>query len=73
MTNKGESGIVQIRKRRFYYFTFLPLARMDVVCEEVLRKVPHLKLVSDVPLPVGGWFRVILSKSPLDLIDTAST
>jgi len=46
---------------------------MDVVFEEVLRKVPHLKLVSDVPLLVGGWFRVILSKSPLDLIDTAST
>ena len=46
---------------------------MDVVCEEVLRKVPHLKLVSDVPLLVGSWFRVIFSKSPLDLIDTAST
>jgi len=46
---------------------------MDVVFEEVMCKAPHLKLVSDVPLLVGSWFRVILSKSPRDLIDTAST
>ncbi|MFZ2540206.1 MAG: class I SAM-dependent methyltransferase [Gallionella sp.] len=37
--------------------------RMDVVFEEVLHEVPHLKLVSDVPLLAGGWFRgIVLQK-----------
>ncbi|MGA7750866.1 MAG: class I SAM-dependent methyltransferase [Gallionella sp.] len=37
--------------------------RMDVVFEEVLRKVPSLQVVSDVPLLAGGWFRgVVLRK-----------
>ncbi|MCR4303797.1 MAG: class I SAM-dependent methyltransferase [Gallionella sp.] len=34
--------------------------RMDVVFEDVLREVPSLKLVSDVPLLAGGWFRGIV-------------
>lgn len=34
--------------------------RMDVVFEEVLREVPSLQLVSDVPLLAGGWFRGIV-------------
>ena len=34
--------------------------RMDVVFEEVLREVPQLQLVSDVPLLAGGWFRGIV-------------
>jgi ubiquinone/menaquinone biosynthesis C-methylase UbiE len=34
--------------------------RMDVVFEEVLLAAPDLKIVSDVPLLAGGWFRGIL-------------
>jgi len=34
--------------------------RLDVVFEEVLREVPQLQLVSDVPLLAGGWFRGIV-------------
>lgn len=34
--------------------------RMDVVFEEVLREVPQLQIVSDVPLLAGGWFRGIV-------------
>lgn len=34
--------------------------RMDVVFEEVLRAVPELEVVSDVPLMAGGWFRGIV-------------
>ena len=38
--------------------------RMDVVFEEVLRGVPQLQKVSDVPLLAGGWFRgIVLRKS----------
>ena len=39
--------------------------RMDVVFEEVLREVPQLQAVSDVPLLAGGWFRgIVLRKNP---------
>ncbi|MDO8293453.1 MAG: class I SAM-dependent methyltransferase [Gallionella sp.] len=34
--------------------------RMDVVFEEVLREVPQLQVVSDMPLLAGGWFRSIV-------------
>lgn len=34
--------------------------RMDVVFEDVLREVPTMQLVSDVPLLAGGWFRGIV-------------
>ncbi|MFZ2301245.1 MAG: class I SAM-dependent methyltransferase [Gallionella sp.] len=34
--------------------------RTDVVFEEVLREVPGLQPVSDVPLLAGGWFRGIV-------------
>jgi phosphatidylethanolamine/phosphatidyl-N-methylethanolamine N-methyltransferase len=34
--------------------------RMDVVFKDVLREVPSLQLVSDVPLLAGGWFRGIV-------------
>lgn len=34
--------------------------RMDVVFEEILREVPQLQPVSDVPLLAGGWFRGIV-------------
>ncbi len=34
--------------------------RMDVIFEEVLREVPGLALVSDVPMLAGGWFRGIV-------------
>lgn len=37
-------------------------SRMDVVFEEVLRQVPQLHVVSDVPLLAGGWFRGIVLK-----------
>lgn len=45
-----------------------PLSRriatsMDVVFEDVLREVPQLIKVSDVPLLAGGWFRgIVLQK-----------
>jgi phosphatidylethanolamine/phosphatidyl-N-methylethanolamine N-methyltransferase len=34
--------------------------RMDVVFEEILREVPQLQVVSNVPLLAGGWFRGIV-------------
>jgi phosphatidylethanolamine/phosphatidyl-N-methylethanolamine N-methyltransferase len=34
--------------------------RMDVVFENVLRAVPQLQVVSEVPLLFGGWFRGIV-------------
>jgi phosphatidylethanolamine/phosphatidyl-N-methylethanolamine N-methyltransferase len=37
--------------------------RMDVVFEEVLRLIPSLHLISDVPLLAAGWFRgIVLQK-----------
>jgi phosphatidylethanolamine/phosphatidyl-N-methylethanolamine N-methyltransferase len=33
--------------------------RLDVVFEEVLGRVPGMRLASDVPLLAGGWFRSI--------------
>src|SRR5450759_572053 len=37
--------------------------RMDVVFEEVLSAVSQLRLVSDVPMLAGGWFRgIVLQK-----------
>ncbi|MHB1236376.1 MAG: class I SAM-dependent methyltransferase [Gallionella sp.] len=37
--------------------------RMDVVFEDVLREVPQLEKISDVPLLAGGWFRgIVLQK-----------
>lgn len=36
--------------------------RLDVVFEEVLREVPQLQKVSDMPLLAGGWFRGIVLK-----------
>jgi phosphatidylethanolamine/phosphatidyl-N-methylethanolamine N-methyltransferase len=37
--------------------------RLDVVFEEVLREVPDLQKVSDMPLLAGGWFRgIVLEK-----------
>ena len=38
--------------------------RMDVVFEEVLRALPELVVVSDVPLLAGGWFRGIVLGKP---------
>lgn len=34
--------------------------RLDVVFERVLDKVPHLRVISDVPLLAGGWLRGIV-------------
>jgi phosphatidylethanolamine/phosphatidyl-N-methylethanolamine N-methyltransferase len=40
--------------------------RMDVVFEDVLREVPQLQKISDVPLLAGGWFRgIVLQKKQL--------
>ena len=38
--------------------------RMDVVFEEVLREVPQLEKIRDVPLLAGGWFRGIVLRRP---------
>ena len=35
------------------------VTRLDVVFEEVLRRVPGLRVVSDEPAVAGGWFRRI--------------
>lgn len=36
------------------------VTRLDVVFEEVLRAVPKLKVVSDMPMLADGWFRGIV-------------
>ncbi len=37
--------------------------RTDVVFEHVLKEVPELQVISDVPLLAGGWFRgIVLQK-----------
>lgn len=41
--------------------------RMDVVFEEVLREVPQLEVVSNVPLLAGGWFRGIVLRKNQDI------
>ncbi len=33
--------------------------RLDVVLEEILAQVPEFELASDIPGPIGGWFRLI--------------
>ncbi len=39
--------------------------RMDVVFEDLLREVPELEVISDVPMMLGGWFRgIVLRKMP---------
>jgi phosphatidylethanolamine/phosphatidyl-N-methylethanolamine N-methyltransferase len=35
------------------------VTRLDVVFEDVLPRVPGLRLVSDEPAFAGGWFRRI--------------
>lgn len=40
--------------------------RMDVVFEEVLREVPQLEVVSNMPLFASGWFRGILLRKKQD-------
>ena len=40
--------------------------RLDVVFEDVLAEVRGLKVVSDEPVAVGGWFRsIVLEKAPV--------
>lgn len=36
------------------------VTRLDVVFENELAKVPRLRVLSDVPLLAGGWFRTIV-------------
>ena len=50
-------------RRIFNPLTRRIATRMDVVFEDVLREVPGLQVVSDVPLLAGGWFRgIVLQK-----------
>ncbi len=46
-------------RRLFNIITRRMATRMDVVFEDVLRAAPALKIVSDVPILGGGWFRGI--------------
>lgn len=47
-------------RRAFNLLTRHIATRMDVVFEEVLRATPELRMVSDVPMLAGGWFRGIV-------------
>jgi len=47
-------------RRAFNPLTRRIATRMDVVFEDVLREVPQLQVVSDMPLLAGGWFRGIV-------------
>ncbi len=46
-------------RRLFNFITRRFATRMDVVFEQVLRGVPELQVISDVPLLASGWFRAI--------------
>jgi phosphatidylethanolamine/phosphatidyl-N-methylethanolamine N-methyltransferase len=49
--------------RRLVSPLIAPLAtRLDVVLEDVLQTVPQLRLISDEPSLVNGWFRLIEMK-----------
>jgi ubiquinone/menaquinone biosynthesis C-methylase UbiE len=51
-------------RRLFNVITRRFATRMDVVFEDVLRAVPELEVVSDVPMLANGWFRgIVLRKS----------
>jgi ubiquinone/menaquinone biosynthesis C-methylase UbiE len=51
-------------RRLFNVITRRFATRMDVVFEDVLRAVPELEVVSDLPMLANGWFRgIVLRKS----------
>lgn len=52
-------------RRAFNLLTRRIATRMDVVFEEVLREVPQLQVISDMPLLAGGWFRGIVLRKVL--------
>ncbi|MGH8751319.1 MAG: class I SAM-dependent methyltransferase [Burkholderiales bacterium] len=53
---KGERSYI---RRALNPLTSRIATRLDVVFEEVLEKVPELKMESDVPVLANGWFRNI--------------
>jgi phosphatidylethanolamine/phosphatidyl-N-methylethanolamine N-methyltransferase len=56
-------GKLALLRRAFNPLTRRFVTRMDVVFEEALAEVPTLRVVSDVPLLAGGWFRgIVLQK-----------